>query len=213
MAKEKSIWLDIITTGAALLFGDADRAPKRRSAKSPSRAKPKLPKKAEARAPVTVMDTADERTVHRVRQKYRTSCGIAAAAMLARVSHEEALAVIFPSTKAKARRKKFNTHYQDVMKALKHFGVVHAERPIRVKAWESIPATSLVKVKWFDSDGKVGWHWVVFQRKSDRKWRVLDPDATRKETQLLTPAEYSRYTPVSYLVVNARAPRAEGAES
>lgn len=211
MANEKSIWLEIITTGAALLFGEEERTPRRRSAKSPARAKPKP--KPQARPTVNAKQAGDERTVHRVRQKYRTSCGIAAAAMLARVSHEEALAVIFPSAKGKAKRRKFNTHYQDVMKALKHFGVVHAERPTRVKAWENIPATSLVKVKWFGDDGKVGWHWVVFQRKSERKWRVLDPDATRKETQLLTPAEYSRYTPVSYLVVNARAPHADGTAS
>lgn len=134
-----------------------------------------------------------EHTVHRVRQVYSTSCGVAVVAMLARVSHQEALDAMFPNRK---RRRTFYTGYPDVIRALEVFHVKHGDRTKRVKSWQEIPSTSVVSVK---GDGFT--HWVILQKKHDGKADVIDPQPPHEGTLRLTPVERSLYRPVSYLVV------------
>lgn len=142
-------------------------------------------------------------TMHRVRQAFTTSCGIAVVAMFACVEHDEALAAIFPNSK---RKRAFYTTYKDVMRALDAFGVEHDVRSTPVRSWDEIPSTSLVLVK--SRNSEEGWrHWVIFRKRADGKTSVLDP-APGDGTLTLTPAGRSRYLPVSYLHVepNTRPP-------
>jgi hypothetical protein len=139
-----------------------------------------------------------ERTIHRVRQSFSTSCGVAVVAMFARVSHDEAMAVLFPKP-----RREFSTHLYQLKRALDHFGVKYGPRWSRFTSWSEIPTTSLVKVKcetWF--------HWVIFQRRSDGGWALIDPDPARSGTQRLSRVEIEQYTGVTYMPVEAVRPGA-----
>jgi len=138
--------------------------------------------------------TPAERTIHRVRQRFLTSCGVAVVAMLAAREHDEVLAAMFP----KARRKRvFYTNYKDIIPALDLFNVSHGDRSRRVKRWDQIPTTSIVLVK----SGVKAWHWVILRVKPGGKSYVLDPYPGRAGTQRLSPLEQAGYPPVSYLTV------------
>jgi hypothetical protein len=137
---------------------------------------------------------APERTIHRVRQAYVTSCGVAVVAMLACREHDEVLAFMFPRA---SRRRVFYTGYRDIIAALDKFNVKHGLRSRRVSAWEQIPSTSVVLEQTGDND----WHWVILRRKPDGGSYVLDPAADGSGTLRLTPDEQEDYPPVSYLTV------------
>ncbi|MBX3214066.1 MAG: hypothetical protein KF850_18670 [Labilithrix sp.] len=141
-------------------------------------------------------------TIHRVRQEFSTSCGVAVVAMFARVSHREAMSIMFPN----GTTGDYRTWLKDLKRALDHFGVTYASRWFRFRSWEEIPTTSLVKVRWRKSDGAAGAHWVIFQRRKTGEWRVIDPDPPRGGTLRLSSKELSWYTGVTYLAVNAREP-------
>jgi hypothetical protein len=142
-----------------------------------------------------------ERTIHRVRQEFSTSCGVAVVAMFARVSHAEAMAVLFPEP-----GRVFYTHLYQLKRALDHFGVPYGSRWSRFTSWAEIETTALVKVRWEDSDGRVGFHWVIFQRRTDGGWAVIDPDPQRSGTQRLGRTERAQFTGITYLPVEARLP-------
>ena len=144
-------------------------------------------------------DEAAELTIRRIRQEYETSCGVAAAAMIAGRTHREVLPIIFPDA-AMGRRRRFYTHYPDVIRALNHFGVAHGERPIRVKRFSEIRTNALVKVKW-QKHGDTYWHWVLLRFKAGGTSYVIDPDVQVRGTQRLSDKQARRYTPVSYLSV------------
>ena len=135
------------------------------------------------------------RTVHRVRQEFDTSCGVAVVAMFARVSHAEALAVMFPRAR---RRTTFYTTHAQVIRALDHFGVPRGPRQRRIRTWDQVPSTALVAARSHHSDGS--WHWVILQRRSDGTSHVLDPDV-QAGTQRLSSAEQAHLRPISYLAV------------
>lgn len=139
-------------------------------------------------------------TIHRVRQEFSTSCGVAIVAMLARVAHADAMSVLFP-----VQRAPFSTWLKDLKRDLDHFGVTYAPRWRRCRSWEEIPSTSLVKVKW-QANGRTGFQWVIFQRRDNGEWRVIDPDPPRQGTLRLSNGELSKFEGVTYLVVNARRP-------
>lgn len=141
-------------------------------------------------------------TVHRVRQEFSTSCGVAVVAMFARVSHREALSVLFPSPK-----RDYRTWLKDLKRALDHFGVAYAPHWHRFQSWQDIPTTSLVKVRWRHLDGTTGLHWVIFQRRANGAWTVIDPEPPRPGTLRLSNTELSHYVGISYLTVNARGPK------
>jgi hypothetical protein len=141
---------------------------------------------------------AATRTIHRVRQEFSTSCGVAVVAMFARVSHEEAMAVLFPKG-----GRVFYTYLYQLKRALDHFGVKYGPRLKRFSSWDDIPTTSLVKVK---PHGESWSHWVVFQRKRDGGRRVIDPDPGRPGTQTLARDQIEQYRGVTYLLVDAVLP-------
>lgn len=142
-----------------------------------------------------------ERTIHRVRQAFTTSCGVAVVAMFARVSHEEAMAALFPGG-----ARVYYTYLYQLKRALDHFGVKYGARWSRFVAWDKIPTTSLVKVKW-QVNGRRGFHWVVFQRRKDGGWAVIDPSPGRPGTQRLDRNERRAYQGVTYLPVEPIEPR------
>jgi ABC-type bacteriocin/lantibiotic exporter with double-glycine peptidase domain len=183
----KSFWQRMVAEGIALLFVEP-LAPKKRARK---RAPKRTPKAKDA-----------ARTIHRVRQEFRTSCGVAVVAMFARVSHDEAMRVMFPR-----KRRVFYTHYTDVIRALDKFGIAHGARTHRFRRWEDIPSTSLVKVRAKDSDGKVLRHWVIYQKRDDGSWNVIDPDPGRGGTQRLETPELRQYVGMTYLTVAPIPPR------
>jgi hypothetical protein len=120
--------------------------------------------------------------------------------MFARVSEPDAMAVLFPK-----RGRTFYTHLHQLKRALDHFGIRYDPRWRRFVSWDAIPTTSLVKVRW-DEGGRKGFHWVIFQRRSDGDWNVIDPDPPRRGTLRLTEAESERYMGVTYMPVEARLP-------
>jgi hypothetical protein len=122
--------------------------------------------------------------------------------MLARVSHDEALAVLFPK-----RGTVFYTHLHQLKRALEHFGVKYGTRWMRFHSWDEIPTTSLVKVKG-ETNSRTWFHWVVFQRRRDGGREVIDPEPGRRGTQRLTGREINEYKGVSYLPVQAVPPGA-----
>lgn len=138
-------------------------------------------------------------TIHRVRQEFSTSCGVAVVAMFARVSHREALSVMFPRP-----RPTYYTWLKDVKRALDHFQIPYAPRWHRFRSWEEIPTTSLVKVRWRNADGSTGLHWVIFQRRANGEWRVIDPDSPRHATLSLNGSGLARFKGLTYLGVQAR---------
>jgi ABC-type bacteriocin/lantibiotic exporter with double-glycine peptidase domain len=163
---------------------------------------PAKPPKDKRRRVTPKSNSAAPRTIHRVRQEFTTSCGVAVVAMFARVSHKEALAVMFPKP-----RRDYGTWLKDLTRALDHFGVTYAPRWRRFHSWEAIPKTSLVKVRWTNNDGSTGLHWIVFQRRHNGEWQVIDPDPPRRRGTLrLNDRELARYQGISYLEVNARLP-------
>ncbi len=188
-----SIWTRIIDRGIALLFDVAEDGDEPNPAQRPRRRPTKR-----TRRPAR----SEERTIHRVRQKFTTSCGVAVVGMFARVSHDDAMRIMFPTP-----RRVYYTHYTDIKRALDHFGVEHGGRFRRFDSWDEIPSTSLAKVKWKGENGRFFFHWVIFQRKADGGWRVLDPDPAGQGTQSLSKAELSRYIPLTYLTVNPVPPR------
>ena len=110
------------------------------------------------------------------------------------------MAVLFPNG-----GRVFYTHLHELKRAFDHFGVRYGPRWHRFITWERIPTTSLVKVKsgkWF--------HWVVFQRKRDGAWAVIDPDPPRPGTQRLTRGEITEYAGVTYMPVEAVLPGDRG---
>lgn len=135
------------------------------------------------------------RTIHRVRQRFSTSCGVAVVAMFARVSHQQALKVLFPSP-----RRTFYTYLHQLKKAFDHFGVRFESSWHRFRSWNEIPKTSLVKVR-CRGNGRTWYHWVIFQRRPDGTSEVIDPDPGRGGTQRLAKSELSAYEGLSYLAV------------
>jgi hypothetical protein len=144
--------------------------------------------------------TIGPRTIHRVRQEFDTSCGVAVVAMLARVSHERALRFMFPDG-----GRVFLTHLHQLTRALDHFGVAHEARWHRFSSWPEILSTSIVKLRFRESN-HVWYHWVIYQRRTDGTWGVIDPDRREDGTLRLTRAELRRGEGVSYIAVEPRPP-------
>jgi hypothetical protein len=119
--------------------------------------------------------------------------------MFARVSHDEAKAVMFPKpTDA------YYTTPKDVRRALDHFNIAYSPRSRRVRSWDEIPTTSLVTVRL--PNGAL--HWVIFQRRRDGEWDVIDPDSPNTGTLRLNHDQLSDFEGVSYFEVHARVPSA-----
>jgi hypothetical protein len=57
-----------------------------------------------------------------------------------------------------------------------------------------------------DESGRTGLHWMIFQRRANGEWRVIDPDPPRRGTLRLDARELAYYQGVTYLEVAARLP-------
>lgn len=176
-----TFWQQLVDAGIALLLGEDEAEPK---SKPPQRAKP-----------------ANERTIHRVRQRYMTDCGIAATAMLARVPYAKAKAALFPDG---SHQRSYGTYTRDVLRALDHFGVRHGKRERKVEAWEDIPSTALVTARHSSTPEQL--HWLIFQRRSAGDWLIIDPASPDSQTLRLSSRDYKEFTPLRYVTVDPISP-------
>jgi len=113
--------------------------------------------------------------------------------MLARRSHAAVKAFMFPVRKAR-----YLTWYEDLWRALDHFGVRHEKTIHKFESWDAIPATAIVGVVW--RNRRRSAHWVIFQ-KLPAGFRVIDP-ASSGET--LTMLDVDRVKAEDYSLVTPR---------
>lgn len=111
-------------------------------------------------------------------QEEKTGCGIAASAVIAGVSYQQAKKVanhlgIYADYQA------LWSDTQYVRQILSHFGIntSHSETPF--STWESLPDQALLAIKWKLIQGTPYWHWVVFEREGTQ-CRVLDSNKRLK---------------------------------
>ena len=107
-----------------------------------------------------------------VRQKKSTSCGVAVVAMLAGVTHDEALEVMFGKGPY-ARSMKFGTDWDDLRRGLQFFNVKH-ERAYYIKHWRRL--TKLAILGSGDEVDDLKGHWVIYDPKNGL---IYDPCPTR----------------------------------
>lgn len=139
-------------------------------------------------------------TIARVRQRRKSDCGVAVVAMLARVPYEEAMKLLFPRPV-----REHYTSWGQVCRALDDLGVPRSPNGKPFRSWGEIPTTSLVmvEVKGRLHQGGPLRHWVIFQRRANGEWRVIDPDPPRKGTLRLADDELAPLIGLRYLPVDA----------
>lgn len=101
----------------------------------------------------------------RVRQRYRSDCGVACVAMVAQVKYQQAFDV-FGFTE----EDRFYTRHKHLMEALEKLGCEVQRKMFR--SWEDIPGHAILPVN-RRCEGK-HFHWVVYDGKA-----VLDPNPQR----------------------------------
>ncbi len=104
-----------------------------------------------------------------VKQKRETDCGVAALAMLAGVTYEDAMGALFD----KRPKRSFRTKPDQMRAAALKFGVVLSKRRIRCVYPDRLARDALIWSKWGGD-----WHWVVWDSTGKQ---LLDPlDRPRK---------------------------------
>jgi ABC-type bacteriocin/lantibiotic exporter with double-glycine peptidase domain len=111
-------------------------------------------------------------------QEEISGCGIAACAVLAGITYEEAKASanalgIFASDPT------LWSETAHVRRLIRELGVSVSETETPFESWESLPDKALLAIKWRLEEGKPFWHWVVFSRE-DGVAKVLDSKKTLK---------------------------------
>jgi hypothetical protein len=172
---------------------------KPKSAKPVPKATPRVP----ASPPERRGGPAQVHTIARVRQRLDSDCGVAVLAMLARVPYAKAMKVLFPGP---VRDYYSGWHGErSVPRALDRLGVSRAPKAIRFQSWSKIPTTSLVEVE--VKPGQPGGtryrHWVIFQRRDNGDWRVIDPQPPRSGTQRLSNHELEAFVGIRFMPVDA----------
>lgn len=129
-----------------------------------------------------------------VRQTNKSSgCGPACVAIVANVAEMDALKVMFPDGRTRGLR----SFWPDLRRALAHFSVKHAERPLRKTKWERIKQVSIVGCgRRLNRAGEREWHWVVYEPTAEL---VYDPLHSQP-----VPLKSVRRQPFSYLPVEPK---------
>lgn len=106
--------------------------------------------------------------MERIAQRMRNDCGVAAVAMVAGVTYEEAKAAF------RFRRNGYSTNADDCIKALRRLGVKTAPRFLHgeIDDLPTINSRALVKV----NRSRKNWHWVAF----DPGVGLVDPGACKE---------------------------------
>lgn len=133
------------------------------------------------------------RPIRRVTQQSNTSCGIACAAMLARIRYREALGA---HKHCKAAGDKSATHYTDIDEIREIFAHLgwRLGRKVVTKDWSKVPPDCLVAVQMKkEKDKNDKWHWVVSVGQDETKG-FFDP---RKSVKTKRRKDFNR-APVAW---------------
>ena len=124
----------------------------------------------------------------RIRQRYKSDCGVACVAMVARVNYSTS----FGAFSFSKDRKTFYTSHNKLEDALKVLGFqVHLKK---FRSWDDISGSAIIPVN-HRCHGR-NFHWVVYDRKA-----ILDPNPNRPARQ----KALSRYRSSGwYLQVNIK---------
>jgi ABC-type bacteriocin/lantibiotic exporter with double-glycine peptidase domain len=141
-----------------------------------------------------------------VPQRRETDCGVAAAAMLARVSYDEAMRALFPN--ATPRRKTFRTSYADIRRGIARAagGATFGERRFLLfETWSQLEKQrGIIRIVWTRETTRHNSHWIVFDGTEVKGPPLLyDPTGAVLSKDDL-PGEWR---PVSFVVVRATARR------
>ena len=96
-------------------------------------------------------------------QEDRTGCGIAAVATLAGVTYRQARRAAHELNISPADARLWSDSLF-VRRLLAHFGIHAAIGEVKFVAWDRLPSTALLAIKWHRDKGRACWHWVVFRR-------------------------------------------------
>lgn len=99
-----------------------------------------------------------------VRQRLATDCGVAAVAMLAGVSYDDAMRALFAGVSA--RRKTFRTSYQDIRRAVapaSGYTVWFSASRRRWRSWAELDCKrGILRIAWTRASKSSATHWIVF---------------------------------------------------
>lgn len=129
-------------------------------------------------------------------QEETTGCGIAASAVLAGVSYEEARrqACALGIHAADTALWSDTEHVRTLLRA---FGLSVSDTETPFESWERLPDKALMAIKWRMEHGRPFWHWVVFVR-AGGKARVLD---SKKALKSNIRRDFGRIKPKWYIEV------------
>jgi ABC-type bacteriocin/lantibiotic exporter with double-glycine peptidase domain len=105
-------------------------------------------------------------------QLERTGCGIAAVAMLAGVSYQQAQRTANQLGIFAADRRLWS-ETAHVRRLLREYRLRPASTEQPFRSWKSLPDLALLAIKWHREYGRPFWHWVVFVRDAGGE-RVMD---------------------------------------
>lgn len=106
------------------------------------------------------------KTIRRVRQRFRSDCGVACVAMVAGVSYQQA----FNAFGFSDRRKAFYTGHSHLVEALECLGCEVRRQWFR--SWQEVPGFAILPVN--HRCNRKNFHWVAYDGKA-----VCDPNPKR----------------------------------
>ena len=113
-----------------------------------------------------------DNNMNAVVQEESTGCGIAASAVIAGVSYQQAKQVANQlGIYAEDRALWSDTAY--VRRLLSSFDIATSPVELPFTHWNALPDKALLAIRWKIIAGKPYWHWVVFER-TNGEMRVLD---------------------------------------
>lgn len=112
-------------------------------------------------------------TIRRVRQRYRSDCGVACVAMLAGVQYWQA----FDAFEFSEEGNGFYTGHGHLVEALEKLGCQVIRK--RFTSWEDVPGSAILPVN--HRCNRCNFHWVVYDGRE-----ILDPYPTRPSRQKAT---------------------------
>ena len=135
-------------------------------------------------------------------QLERTGCGIAAVAVIAGVSYEQARSVARTlGISAKDRQLWSDTRY--VRRLLARFGCCAESSVQPFRTWDALPSLALLAIKWHREGGRSFWHWVVFVQERDRRYVLDSKEALTDHVR----RDFWRMKPKWYITVDGKGKR------
>lgn len=129
-------------------------------------------------------------------QKDKTGCAIAASAVLANTTYDNAKRIandigVFASDSS------LWSSTEPVRRILKNFNIHCAVGEQAFTSWSDLPDRALLSIKWHLEENKPFWHWVVFIRDSEGMC-VFDSNARLKQNRR---TDFARMKPKWYIEI------------